>query len=107
LLKGSEGFHNVQIEGDVLFPDSLNSYFGVIYNYTVRDSRNDYGSIYIKGNENYLWANPHRNGNVSRELYNDYKVPIGHTDAISIGKWQHFKVEIIDAVCHFYVGDMR
>ena len=54
LLKGSENFKSVSIEGDVLFPDTLNSYFGVIYNYTIRGSRNDYGCIYIKGNDNYL-----------------------------------------------------
>lgn len=106
LLKNSEGAHGLRIEGDVQFPDTLNSYLGVIYNYSIRGTRSDYGCIYIKGNDNYLWANPHRNGNVSRELYNDYKIPIGKEDRIVIGEWQHFKVEVIDSICHFYVGNM-
>src|SRR5205823_3135901 len=75
LIKGTEKLKDLRIEGDVMFPDSLDAYFGVIYNYSIHDDRNDYGCIYIKGNGNYLWANPHRNGNVSRELYNDFKIP--------------------------------
>jgi hypothetical protein len=107
LLKNSDKYNGLSIEGDVLFPDTLNSYFGVIYNYSIRDTRNDYGCIYIKGNDNYLWANPHRNGNVSRELYNDYKIPIGEEDRIVIGQWKHFKVEVIDSIAHFYIGNMN
>ncbi len=107
LIKGTEKLKDLSMEGDVLFPDTLDSYFGVLYNYTIAGDRNDYGCIYIKGNGNYVWANPHRNHNVSRELYNDFKIPLGSRDSIIIGGWKHFKVEVIDSVCDFYVGDMN
>ena len=106
LVKGSQGLTNVKIEGDVFFPSNEHSYFGLIYNYNIRDTRVDYGCVYIKGNGSYIRMNPHRDGHVSRTLYEEYKTPLRGSSAITIGEWQHFKAEIMDSVLHYYVGEM-
>ncbi|MEP5612674.1 MAG: hypothetical protein ABJP45_10520 [Cyclobacteriaceae bacterium] len=106
LLKGSENWTNYRVEGDVLFPENDDNYLGFIYNYQVNGNRIDYGCIYIKGNDSYVRVNPHRDDNVSRVLYDEYKTPLTGSDGIVIGQWQHFKAEVKDSICHFYVGDM-
>ena len=107
LIKNSEGWTNYRIEGDVLFPEDFHNYMGLIYHYNVRGTRTDFGSIYIKGNNSYIRVNPHRDGNASRTLYEEYKTPLTVESAIRIGEWQHFKAEVMGSVCHFYVGDME
>jgi hypothetical protein len=107
LVKGSEGWTNIKVEGDVLFPENEHNYMGLIYNYNVRGPRVDYGCIYIKGNGSYIRVNPHRDYQVSRTIYEEYKTALTGDSAITTGKWQHFKAEIMGPVCHFYVGDMK
>ena len=106
LARGSERWGGVRIEGDVLFPDDEHNYLGVIYNYRRRGERQDFGLIYIKGNGSYLRVNPHRDFNVGRTLYEDFRTALEGEGAIRTGEWQRFKVEVIGAECHFYVGNM-
>ena len=108
LLKGTNyETSNLSVEGDVLFPEYDHNYLGFIYNYKVTGIRADYGCIYIKGNDSYVRVNPHRDGNVSRVLYNEYKTSLTGSDSIITNQWQHFKAEVRDSICHFYVGDMN
>ena len=106
LIKGSENWKGAIVEGDVLFPENDHNYLGFIYNYQVNGVRADYGCIYIKGNSSYVRVNPHRDAHVSRILYDEYRTQLTGQDTIIAGKWQHFKAEVKDSVCHFYVGDM-
>lgn len=105
LIKNSEKWGGVRVEGEVLFLDDGDNYLGLIYNYTQRESRTDFGSIYIKGNGSYVQVNPWRDGNASRLLYNEYTTSLTGKDSIPVKTWRRFKAEIISKVCHFYVGD--
>ena len=107
LIKGSEQWSGVKIEGDVLFPDDSHNYMALIYNYDDSRGRLDMGSIYIKGNGSYIRVNPRWDGNPARKLYEEYRAELTGDSAIRIGEWQHFKAEIIGSMCHFYVGDME
>lgn len=106
LAKGTEAWRGVRIEADVLFPTSESNYLGVAYNYQRRGTRSDFGLIYIKGNDSYVQANPHRDLNVGRTLYPEYTVPLTGARAIVTREWQRFRVEVVGTMCHFYVGDM-
>jgi hypothetical protein len=106
LIKDSEKWGSVQIEGEVLFPTKGHNYLGLIYNFSQNDSRYDFGEIYLKGNGSYLRANPVRDGNVSRLLYEEYKTLLSGTEKIIQNKWYQFKAEIEKNICHFYIGDM-
>ena len=106
LIRGSEKWGGTRIEFDALFPSAEDNYLGVIYNFQRRDARTDFGLIYIKGNDNYLQANPHRDFSVSRTLYPEYRTPLSGATAIEVGRWQRVKVEVLGSECHFYVGDM-
>lgn len=106
LVKDSEQWGPVRIEGEVLFPTEGHNYLGLVYNYTRNASRTDFGEIYLKGNGSYLRINPWRDGNVSRLLYEEYKTPVRGDEAIIINKWHKFKAEIQGSMCHFYVGNM-
>ncbi len=106
LMKNSETWEGYVVEGDVLFPEYEHNYLGFIYNYTVGNLRADYGCIYIKGNSSYVRVNPHRDGHVSRILYDEYRTQLTGLDTIEAGKWQHFKAEVIGNACNFYVGNM-
>jgi hypothetical protein len=97
----------MRIEGDVLFPDSTDSYLGVMYNARKLGDRWDFGLIYIKGDGSYLQANPHRDYNVSRTFYPEYRAELEGVAATRIGVWQRFRVEVVGRVAHFYVGDME
>jgi len=63
--------------------------------------------VYIKGNGSYLQANPHRDFNVGRTLYGEYRVPLTGDAAIKTGVWQRFAIEVVGRVSHFYVADME
>ncbi len=109
LIKGSEKWiqtAGVALDADVLFLTPEDNYLGVIYNYQHRGTRDDFGVIYIKGNQSYLQANPHRDFNVSRLVYPEYHVDLKGAAAIETGKWQHFKLEVSGSTAHLYVGDM-
>lgn len=107
LIKKSEGWTGISISGEVLFPEFDHNYLGFIYNYNIQNVRADYGCIYIKGNNSYIRVNPHRDGHVSRILYDEYKTDLTGQDTIITGQWQRFKAEILDSICHFYVGNMQ
>jgi hypothetical protein len=106
LVRGSDRWNGIRMEGDVLFPTNESNYLGIIYNFHTHEGRTDFGNIYIKGDGSYLQVNPHRDWNVGRTLYPEYHVELTGPAAIKIGEWQHFKVEVIQNECHFYVGDM-
>jgi hypothetical protein len=104
LIDGSQRWGGVRLEGEVLFPSEEDNYLGVVYNFRRRGERMDFGVVYIKGNDSYLQANPHRDFNVSRTIYGEYRVPLTGEAAIRPRKWQRFAVEVVGRVCHFYVG---
>jgi hypothetical protein len=106
LIRGSDHWNGVRMEGDVLFPNNESNYLGILYNFQSRGGRTDFGNIYIKGDGSYLQVNPHWDSNVGRTLYPEYHVDLTGNSAIQIGVWQHFKVEVFKNECHFYVGDM-
>lgn len=106
LIRGSGEWGGVRIEADVLFPDDVSNYLGVVYDLQRRGERLDFGLIYIKGNDSYLQVNPHRDFNVGRTLYPEKRTTLEGEAAIEIGRWQHVMVEVIGSTCHFYVGDM-
>jgi hypothetical protein len=105
LISGSEAWRGVRLEGEFLFPTEEDAYLGIVYNFRRREHRRDFGVVYIKGNESYLQANPHRDWNVSRTIYPEYRAPLNGGASIRRGVWQRFAVEIVGRNCHFYVGD--
>jgi hypothetical protein len=107
LVAGSADWGGVRIEGEVLFPTAEDAYLGVIYDFQRQGDRLDFGLFYIKGNDSYLMVNPHRDFNVGRTLYPEYKTPLVGPAAIEVGRWQRFAVEVVGSTCHFYVGDME
>lgn len=131
LVKGSDGWSNLKIEGDVYFPYYYHHYLGVIYNYNASGGRVDFGSIFLLGpyGEDYedyfgklgealeftpeeflgnvLQPNPHRDSNASRVLYTEYWVTLKGDSGIKPGEWHHFKAEVFGPACHFYVDDMN
>lgn len=106
LARGSEAWGGLRMEGDVLFPDDVHNYLGFIYAFQQRSDRTDFGLVYIKGNGSYLRVNPHRDFNVGRTLYEEFRTALVGEAAIRIGEWQRFKVEVIGNECHVYVGNM-
>jgi hypothetical protein len=105
LARGSERWGSVRLEGDMRFVSDTDSYLGVVYNYSRRGERQDFGLVYVKSPEGYLQANPHRDYAVSRTIYPEFQVKLGDA-APRRGEWQHFKVEVVGQTTHFYVGDM-
>lgn len=105
LIRGSENWDGVQLDFEFLFPTDEQNYLGVVYNAQRRGDRHDFGLIYIKGNGSYLRVNPHRDFNVGRTLYEEYRTALEGEAAVRIGEWQRGRVEIIGRTCHFYVGD--
>ncbi len=106
LLKNTSDLNGIRIEGDVLFPTDGHNYFGLVYNYNKTGNRIDFGCVYIKGNDNYIRINPHRDGNASRALYEEYKTDFENDEKIEINTWYTFKAEVIDSACHFYFRNM-
>jgi hypothetical protein len=105
LIKNSGTWGPIRIEGEMLFPKKENNYLGFIYNYNNK-SREDFGSIYVKGNSSYIRVNPWRDGNVSRLLYEEYKTNLTGNQAIKINVWHKFKMEVLNDICHLYINDM-
>jgi hypothetical protein len=107
LIRGSERWGAVRLDADVLFPTSDDSYLGVVYNFSERERRRDFGVIYIKGNDSYLQANPHRDSNPGRLLYPEHHVELAGDAAIQIGRWQRLTMEVRGRTAHFYVSGGR
>lgn len=131
LVKNSQGWSNVKIEGDVFFPNYYHHYLGVIYNYNAARGRVDFGSIFLLGpygddyeslfsrtgdalefipdefTGNIIQPNPHRDSNASRVLYPEYWVTLKGNSTVKPREWHHFKAEVFGSACHFYVDDMN
>jgi sugar lactone lactonase YvrE len=106
LMRGSESWPAYRLEGQLLFPTDEHNYLGWVYNLRENAGRLDFGSIYVKGNRSYIRVNPRRDWNPTRMLYEEYRTDLEGDDAIRIGEWKRFAVEVVGRVCHFYVGDM-
>ena len=106
LIKNSNQWGSLRVEGKMLFPKKEHNYLGFIYNFRKSTEREDFGLLYVKGNGSYIRANPWRDGNVSRLLYEEYKTKLEGDQAIEIGKWHSFKMEVVDQTCHLYINDM-
>jgi hypothetical protein len=104
LIRGSEAWGGVRVEGEMLFPGSDNNYLGLLYHHTVRGARRDFGLVYVKGNGSYLQLNPHRDLNVSRLIYPEFHVPLDGAAAVNAGVWQRFAFEVSGRTAHVYVG---
>ncbi len=107
LIKNSDQWGSIRVEGKMLFPTDEHNYLGFIYNYQKTTQREDFGLLYVKGNGSYIRANPCRDGNVSRLLYEEYKTNLAEDQAIKIGTWHSFKMEVVNETCHLYVNDMQ
>ncbi len=107
LIKNSNQWGAVSVEGKMLFPKNEHNYLGFIYNYKKSIKREDFGLLYVKGNGSYIRANPWRDGNVSRLLYEEYKTNLKEDQTIKIGKWHSFKMEVVNEICHLYINDMK
>lgn len=107
LIRGSEGWGPVRVEGDVLFPTDEQNCLGVVYDYHRTENRRDFGVAYIKGNGSFLMVNPHHDFNVGRTLYEEFHVDLQGDAAIRVNQWTHFRLEVVGDACHFYVGDVN
>jgi hypothetical protein len=105
LIRGSDRWPKVRMEGEMKFPTEHESYLGLLYAYTARGGRQDFGLIYVKGDDSYLQVNPHRDFNVSRLLYPELHVDLKGPSAVTVGAWQRFALEVDGAVAHVYVGN--
>jgi hypothetical protein len=106
-LPGSDRWGRLRMEGEMLFPTDVDNYLGFIYNFRQRGSRLDFGLIYVKGNDSYLQANPHRDFGISRTIYPEMRAPLAGPSAVVTGRWQRFAIEVDRRICHVYVGDTR
>ena len=106
LIRDSDQWGTVRVEGDLLFPDDGDNYLAFVYHFNQGGRRTDFSSLYLKGNGSYIRANPWRDTNVSRLLYEEYLTPLQGEAAIQIGRWHAFRMEVMGAVCHIYIDDM-
>jgi len=106
LIRGSEAWTGVRLEGAVLFPDDDDNYLGFVYAYRDDPDRIDFGSLYIKGNGSYVQGNTHRDTNVGRTYLPEFRTDLTGPHAIEIGQWTRFALEVIDGEAHLYVGDL-
>lgn len=104
IIRRSAGWGRVRLEGDMLFPTDVDNYLGFLYNYTARGPRTDFGLIYIKGNDNYLQVNPHRDFNVSRLLYPEGRADLIGPSSVGVNTWHRFALEVDGEVAHVYIG---
>jgi hypothetical protein len=104
LIKGSDAWSGVRVEGRMLFPSDVDNYLGLVYHAARQGARWDFGLVYIKGNNGYLQLNPHRDFNVSRTLYPEFRAPLAGTSAVETGRWQTFAFEVVGTVMHVYIG---
>lgn len=107
LMKGSDAWRGVRVEGRMLFPSAIDNYLGLVYNAVHRAGRWDFGLVYVKGNNGYLQLNPHRDFNVSRTLYPEFRVPLSGDAAVETGQWQTFAFEVVGTAMHVYIGPSR
>ena len=106
LIGDSDQWGSVRVEGDLYFPDDSHNYLAFVYNFQAGKNRTDFSSLYLKGNGSYIRANPWRDSNVSRLLYEEYMTRLQGEAAIQIGRWHAFRMEVVGAICHIYIDDM-
>ncbi|MEZ5291877.1 MAG: hypothetical protein R2745_12395 [Vicinamibacterales bacterium] len=104
LVRGSDRWPRVRVEGDIRFPTDIDNYLGLAYYANESNGRWDFGLIYVKGNNGYLQANPHRDFNVSRLVYPESRALLRGPAAVETGVWQRFAYEVAGADVHVYVG---
>jgi hypothetical protein len=104
IIKDSARWGRVRLEGEMLFPTDEDNYLGFVYNLTERNRRQDFGLIYVKGNQSYLQANPQRDFNVTRLVYPEWRVNLSGPAAVRVNTWQRFAIEIDGVRAHVYVG---
>ncbi|MGE0813412.1 MAG: hypothetical protein AB7O28_12595 [Vicinamibacterales bacterium] len=104
VIRGSDRWPRVRVEGDMRFPTDIDNYLGLAYQANETDGRWDFGLIYVKGNNGYLQANPHRDFNVSRLVYPESRALLRGPAAVETGVWQRFAYEVAGADVHVYVG---
>jgi hypothetical protein len=104
LVRGSEAWGAVRVEGEMMFPSPIDNYLGFLYHFTARAGRRDFGLIYVKGNDSYMQVNPHRDFNVSRLIYPEFHVPLAGQSAVVTGQWQRFAFEVAGPAAHVYIG---
>jgi hypothetical protein len=101
LLRGSEGWTNLRIEGRVLFPTSGDGYLGLIYNHRREGSRTDFGCLFVKSNGSYVRVSPHHDGNPSWRLYEELKVPLEGPRRVVPNRWYPFRLDVIGSAARF------
>jgi hypothetical protein len=104
LIQGSEAWKSVRVEGRMRFPTRVDNYLGLVYHAARIGQRWDFGLVYIKGNDGYLQLNPHRDFNVSRTLYPEFRAPLREASAVETGSWQTFAFEVVGTAVHVYIG---
>jgi hypothetical protein len=104
IIKDSSKWGRVRLEGEMLFPTNVDNYLGFIYNLTERNRRQDFGLIYVKGNQSYLQANPQHDFNVTRLVYPELRTNLTGSAAVKVNAWQRFAIEIDGVRAHVYVG---
>jgi hypothetical protein len=133
LIKGSDRWTNIGIEGDMYFPSYYPHQMGLVYNFNIKETRAHFGCVYVYGPlgenvesflshrlayalqppdkfiGNVIAAQPHRDGMTLWIMDPEYWVVLeADKDAcIKPREWHHFKAEIAGPVCHFYVDDMK
>jgi hypothetical protein len=116
LIKGSEGWTNYSLEGEVCFPRGEASLMGLVYHLNALPRpgltagaapRIEFGSIYIKCGGSYVRVNPHYDGTAGRALYEEYATDLTGAAAVRVGEWQRFRYEVVGANCHLYVGPVQ
>jgi hypothetical protein len=106
LLEGSEAWGPVRMEGLVFFPNDVHNYLGFIWGYNLGPDRLDFASAYVKGNDSYIRINHRYDGNPTRAMNEERRVDLAGKDAVVIGRWQPFAVEVIGTRAHIYFGDL-
>jgi len=106
LLRGSEEYQNVRMEGRFLFPTEGHGYLGFIYNHQSSENRTDFGCVYVKSNGSYIRMSPHYDGNPSWRLYEELKINLDGAQQIQTGVWYQFRLDVISNYAHLYVNDM-
>ncbi len=104
LIRGSERWDGVRLAGEMRFPTDLDNYLGFVYRHTRHGVRQDFGLIYVKGNDSYLQVNPHRDFNVSRTIYPELRAALIGPAAVTTGEWQPFAIEVVGRAVHVYIG---
>ena len=106
LIRRSNKWQSLRVEGDFYFPEDRDAWFGIIYNFNKTSPRTDYGNIYIRSKDGLIRVSPYRDGSEGSPLYEEYDERIAATPGAGVRRWQHFKAEIHEGAIDLYVGDM-